>query len=61
MPLQNSYQSLPPLFFTAQNPEHSDNPDCVLYNVKFAKELGIEELFPIENAHNLLSGNILPE
>lgn len=61
MPLQNSYQSLPPLFFAPQNPEHSDNPECVLYNADLAKELEITELVPIENAHNLLSGNILPE
>jgi len=61
MPLQNSYQSLPPLFFVPQNPEHSDNPECVLYNAELAKELEIRQLLPIENAHNLLSGNILPE
>lgn len=61
MPLQNSYQSLPPIFFAAQNPEYSDNPDCVLYNLELAKELKIEKLLPAENAHNLLSGNILPD
>jgi uncharacterized protein YdiU (UPF0061 family) len=61
MSFQNSYQSLPSIFFAAQNPEHSDNPECVLYNTELANELGIEKLFPAENAHNLLSGNILPE
>jgi uncharacterized protein YdiU (UPF0061 family) len=61
MPLQNSYQSLPPRFFTPQNPEHSHNPECVLYNADLAKELKIESLLPTENAHNLLSGNVLPD
>lgn len=61
MPLQNSYQSLPSIFFAAQNPEHSENPECVLYNADLAKELEITELLPTENAHNLLSGNVLPE
>lgn len=58
---QNSYQSLRPIFFAPQNPEHSDNPECVLYNAELAKELEITEFLPIENAHNLLSGSILPE
>jgi len=60
MPLQNSYQSLPSIFFAPQNPEHSDNPECVLYNEALAKELEIQELLSPENAHNLLWGNILP-
>ncbi len=59
--LKNSYKSLPSIFFAAQNPEQSDNPKCVLYNKELAKELWIQELLPAENAHNLLSGNILPE
>jgi len=58
---QNTYQSLPPLFFTAQNPEPSENPECVLYNTNLAKELEIQELLPAENVHNLLGGNVLPE
>lgn len=61
MSLQNSYQSLPAIFYAAWNPEPVDNPECILYNADLAKELKIEELFPAENAHNLLSGNILPE
>ncbi|NDK09294.1 YdiU family protein [Candidatus Gracilibacteria bacterium] len=58
---KHSYQSLPAIFFAAQNPEQSDNPKCVLYNMELAKELGIQELLPAENAHKLLSGNIVPE
>ncbi len=57
----NTYHSLPPIFFALQNPEYSENPECVLYNSELAKELWIENLIPADNAHNLLSGNILPE
>jgi len=59
MSFQNSYQSLPSIFFAPQNPEQSDNPECVLYNTDLAKELKITELLSPENVHNLLSGNIL--
>jgi uncharacterized protein YdiU (UPF0061 family) len=59
--LNYTYQTLPKIFFTAQNPEQSDNSECVLYNADLAKELKIQELLPAENTHNLLSGNILPE
>lgn len=58
--LQNSYQSLPFIFFAAQNPKQSDNPDCVLYNAELVKELKIGNLFPAKNAHNLLSGHTPP-
>jgi len=61
MSFQNSYQSLPSIFFAPQNPEQSDNPECVLYNTDLAKELKITELLSPENVHNLLSGNILPD
>ena len=56
-----TYQSLPFIFFAPQNPEHSKAPECVLYNSELAEELGIKESISPENAHNLLSGNILPE
>lgn len=61
MLLQHSYQSLPSIFFASQNPETVENPECVLYNSDLVKELWIEEFFPAENTHNLLSGNVLPE
>lgn len=60
MLLKNSYTSLPSKFYEFQNPEASDNPECVLYNSDLAKELWVGELFPAENAHNLLGGNVLP-
>lgn len=58
---KNSYQSLPSIFFAAQNPEQSENPECVLYNLDLAESLGIKKIISAENAHNLLSGNTLPE
>lgn len=61
MPLKNSYQSLPSLFFSKETPEIANNSECILYNTNLATELGIEQLLPVENAHNLLSGNLLPE
>jgi len=61
MPLQNSYQSLPTIFFAPQNPEYSDNPECILYNPDLAKKLEISKILSPKNAHNLLSGNTLPE
>jgi uncharacterized protein YdiU (UPF0061 family) len=61
MPLQNSYQSLPSIFFSAQNPEPSENPECVLYNSELAKTLWITDIISPENAHNQLSGNTLPD
>lgn len=61
MSFKYTYQQLPSIFYAAQNPEQSDTPECVLYNADLAKELKIEEFLSAENAHNLLSGNILPE
>lgn len=57
---KNTYQTLPQIFFTPQNPEYSDNPECLLYNSELVKELGIQELISPENAHHILWGNILP-
>lgn len=61
MPLKNSYQFLPSLFFSDETPEIADNPECVLYNTDLAAELEITQFLPVENGHNLLSGNLLPE
>lgn len=61
MSFKYTYQQLPSIFYAAQNPEQSDTPECVLYNADLAKELKIEEFLSAENAHNLLSGNVLPE
>lgn len=59
--LYNTYQSLPSIFFAAQNPEPSGSPECVLYNSELAKTLWITEVISPKNAHDVLSWNVLIE
>ena len=61
MSFQNTYSSLPPLFFAKQNPETSRNPKTILYNSELADELGISEIISPENAHAYLSGIMIPD
>ena len=61
MPFQNTYSTLPSLFFAEQKPETSRNPKTILYNSELADELGISKIISPENAQEYLSGNMIPE
>ena len=60
--LENSYASLPSLFFTELKPTPVPHPRLVLYNNTLAEELGLSRL-DLESAEgaSILSGNQLPD
>ena len=59
MSFQNTYSSLPPLFFAEQNPENSRDQKTILYNAYLADTLGISKIISPENAQEYLSGNMI--
>ncbi|RYD37938.1 MAG: YdiU family protein [Verrucomicrobiaceae bacterium] len=60
--LENTYQSLPPLFFSPARPQPVRNPRLILFNRDLAAGLGLaaDELAKEEHA-SLFTGNTLPE
>ncbi len=58
----NSYLSLPPFFYSFQNPSMVNSPQMVLFNTPLAKTLGLEFMeTDIDQTTLELSGNITPE
>ena len=59
--LENSYGTLPSLFFTTAQPEHVPNPELVIFNQELAKELGIDEnIATTKHGVDILGGNKIP-
>ncbi len=56
IPFQNSYTSLPSVFYRSVQPSPVQKPRIALWNENLAVELGLHELSEIERT-NLLSGN----
>ena len=58
----NSYLTLPPVFYSFQQPKLVNSPQMVLFNTPLAKSLGLEFLnSQIDQATLELSGNMTPE
>jgi len=58
----NSYLTLPPAFYSFQQPSMVNSPQMVLFNTPLAKSLGLEFLnSQIDQTTLELSGNITPE
>ncbi|SFJ76015.1 Uncharacterized conserved protein YdiU, UPF0061 family [Halobacillus dabanensis] len=55
--LENSYSSLPEVFYTKTEPTPVQIPELVLYNETVAKELGIEEHMDV----SVFAGNKIPD
>jgi serine/tyrosine/threonine adenylyltransferase len=56
--LENSYRSLPGIFFTSQNPEPVHAPELIVLNEQVAESLGLDVK---ELGAGFLSGNEVPE
>lgn len=58
----HSYLTLPPIFYSFQNPSMVNSPQMVLFNTPLAKTLGLEFLETnIDQTTLELSGNVTPE
>lgn len=56
--LENSYSTLPSIFFSEQNPKGSKNPKLIKFNSSLAKELGLnEEVLNSDFGLNIFAGN----
>ncbi len=56
--LQNSYLTLPNIFFSEQNPKGSKNPKLIKFNTSLAEELGLnEEVLNSDFGINIFAGN----
>ncbi|MFW5793678.1 MAG: protein adenylyltransferase SelO [Bacteroidota bacterium] len=57
---ENTYKTLPPVFYSIVKPEVMQNPSVFVFNNVLKKELGINEV-PHEDFSQILSGNKLPD
>lgn len=56
--LENSYSTLPSIFFSEQNPKGSKNPKLIKFNSSLARELGLnEEVLNSDFWLNIFAGN----
>ena len=57
--LENSYETLPPIFHSSVTPERVEQPEIVLWNEPLAKQLGLTESFYQDE--QVLAGNEFPD
>ena len=56
--LENTYLTLPNIFFSEQNPSGSKNPKLIKFNTSLAEELGLnEEVLNSDFGLNIFAGN----